>query len=98
MRKDKTKESVRLKEGSLYRITSMCSREKPMVSTGKFLGFTSVGTDEGLCIRLGSEHDELEGKVRVIPTHILLAIDLLEQEIDEEENPVDDERTALYFG
>ena len=97
MKKDKKNDDIRLIEGSFYRMTSVGSRESPLISQGTFLGFTSIGSDEGICIRLDSTHDDLENTVRVIPSHMLLAVDLIKQKKDSDDTGEDD-KTALYFG
>ncbi|MCK4718551.1 MAG: hypothetical protein KAT70_07765 [Thermoplasmata archaeon] len=99
MKKDQLeKREIRLVKDSLYRLTSLGTREKSLITSGMFLGFTSIGSDEGICIRMDSSHKELENKVRVIPTHMLLAIDLLEQKAGEDGEGVEEERTAYYLG
>ncbi len=67
-----------LTKGSKYRVTSAESREKPMVTLGDFKGYTSVGPDEALVMELDESHGELAGKLRIIPLHMVLAIDVIE--------------------
>lgn len=98
MKKDKTEGEVRLSKGSHYRLTTIGSREKNLVTTGTFVGFTSIGSDEGICIEMDKEHDDLKGKVRVIPIHMILAIDLLDQKEHEDPKTREEDRTAHYFG
>lgn len=98
MKKDKIEDEVRLTKGSHYRLTTIGSREKNLVTTGIFVGITSIGSDEGICMEMDKEHDDLAGKIRVIPLHMILAIDLLEQKKLKDPKAREEERTAHYFG
>ncbi len=74
--------------GSRYRLTSVESREAPMRTSGVFKGFATVGTDDAVVMELDQDHGEDEGRTRVIPLHMILAIDVLETaEPEEEETP-----------
>lgn len=72
--------------GSQYRIFSLGSRDEMIETKGKFLGIVSVGTIDGLSVELGTHHADLAKKTRVIPTHMILAIDVLEQAAAPEES------------
>jgi hypothetical protein len=86
----KDEDEIRLIEGSEYEVQSLGSRENPLVTKGIFRGYTMVGIHaEALCIELGSSHKKFEGKIRVLPSHMILAIDIIkegEEEEDEEED------------
>lgn len=56
-----------------------------METVGIFRGFTSVGPDEALVMELDEDHGEMAGKIRVVPLHMVLAIDVLEVAEEEEE-------------
>ena len=44
-----------------------------------FLGYESIGIDEaGLLIEMGESHGESKGKLRIVPLHAILAIDVLD--------------------
>ncbi len=74
--------------GSRYRLTSVESREAPMRTSGVFKGFATVGTDDAVVMELDENHGGDEGGTRVIPLHMILAIDVLEAaEPEEEETP-----------
>ncbi|MFQ5908491.1 MAG: hypothetical protein ACE5JE_06680 [Thermoplasmata archaeon] len=77
MRKDE-KEIFMMTKGSRYRLTSVESRETPMRTSGVFKGFATVGTDDAVVMELDENHAQDEGKIRVIPLHMILAIDVLE--------------------
>ena len=82
-------EFVVLAKGSRYRITSMETRDKPLLTHGIFKGYAAIGPDDALCIELDASHAEHAGKVRLIPCHMIIAIDVLEQaeEHKEKEKP-----------
>ena len=72
------KDKIILTKGSKYRIISMELKDKPMISHGKFKGYTSVGHDDAICIELDDSHKELKGRIRIIPCSMILAIDVVE--------------------
>ncbi len=70
---------------SRYRIESLASRDNPMVTEGAFKGFLHVGNG---VVAIALDMDD--GLRRVIPTHMILAIDILEvPEAPEEEEEND---------
>jgi hypothetical protein len=64
--------------GSRCRVKSIESREKPQISHGTFRGYVAIGRDEALCIELDDSHGEQAGRIRLIPTHMIVAVDVLE--------------------
>ncbi|MFQ5919626.1 MAG: hypothetical protein ACE5I4_06225 [Thermoplasmata archaeon] len=75
-------------KGSRYRLTSVASRQAAMRTSGVFKGFATVGTDDAVVMELDENHEEDAGTTRVIPLHMILAIDVLEAvEPEEEETP-----------
>ena len=69
---------MELTEGSVYKITSLGSREKLIETEGTFRGFITIGVDEtGLLMELGASHGESAGKTRIIPLHVMLLIDIV---------------------
>ncbi|MCK5039262.1 MAG: hypothetical protein KAS16_09210 [Thermoplasmata archaeon] len=76
-KKEEEIEPVTLTVGSQYRIKSLESRDAPLISHGKFLGYTSIGSDEGLCIELDESYKDMSGRVRVIPMHMIVCIDII---------------------
>jgi hypothetical protein len=70
-------EKIKLIPGSKYRITSIESKEKPLVTTGIFKTYIMLGDMDALCIELDESHKELAGKTRIIPIHMIIAIDIL---------------------
>jgi len=72
-------EMVSLTKGSRYRIESMETRERTKVTKGVFRGYATIGTDDAIVVELDDSHQELKGKLRLIPLHVVLAVDVLEQ-------------------
>ncbi len=74
-----------LTKGSRYRIESLESRDKTVVTHGEFLGFTMMGNIDGIAMRLDKSHAEMSGKVRIIPSHMIVALDVIEAKKEEPE-------------
>jgi len=70
---------IMLTKGSRYRITSMETRDKPLITHGVFRGYAAIGPDDGICMELDSSHGEMSGKVRILPSHMIISIDVVEQ-------------------
>jgi hypothetical protein len=70
---------LELTEGSKYIITSLGSRDEPIKSSGTFCGYTSIGNGGAICIELDKSHKSLSGKVRIIPSHMILTIDVVKK-------------------
>ena len=86
--KPKDKEApVTLTLGSRYHVRSLASREAVLETRGTFRGVVSIGTIDALAMELSE--GEHKGKVRVIPSHMVLAIDILEA-AKKEETPSED--------
>ncbi len=91
--KDK-KNGIVLTEGSRYRIKSLESRDKPLETSGKFMGYTAIGHDEGMAMELDSNHGEDKGNYRIIPTHAIVSIDIIES-VEKEDKKVPDSGTMF---
>lgn len=83
MKPKKQEHAITLTLGSKYRVRSLASREAVLETSGVFKGVVSVGTIDGIAMEV--EGGESAGKIRVIPTHMVLAIDILEAVKNEEE-------------
>lgn len=83
--KPKTDTHVSLTLGSKYRIRSLASREAVLETSGTFKGVVSLGSIDAIAMELAE--GDMKGKLRVIPTHMVLAIDILEAAKKEEETP-----------
>lgn len=78
MKPKKEEPPVHLTLGSTYHVRSLASREAVLDTRGIFKGFVSVGSIDGLAMELDETHRDLKGKLRVIPSHVVLSIDILE--------------------
>ena len=88
---------MELTEGSVYKITSLGSRDNPIETEGIFKGFISIGVDEtGLLIKLSSTHGNMAGKVRIVPLHVILLIDVID--VKENEKKDDFKGMSHYVG
>ena len=94
MIKDKKME---LTEGSEYKITSLGGKDTTLKTEGVFKGFISMGVDEtGLLMELSANHGDMAGKIRIVPLHVILLIDILTAK--ENEKKEDDKGLAHYVG
>ena len=71
-------DAVSLTNGSRYIITSLGNKDRAIITRGTFRGYTVVGNVDGLCIELDQSHKELKGKLRVLPSHMILSIDIID--------------------
>jgi len=77
-------EEIILTKGSKYRIESVETKDKPLVSRGIFRGYTAIGPDDWICIEFDDSHKEMAGRLRIIPCHMIIAIDVVEAAKEEE--------------
>jgi hypothetical protein len=88
---------LELTEGSVYKITSLGSRDSPIETEGVFLGFISIGVDEtGLLMKLSNNHGKMAGKIRIVPLHVILLIDVID--VKENEKKDDYKGMSHYVG
>jgi hypothetical protein len=92
----KKTEIMELKAGSKYQITSLGSKEAPIVSTGKFVGYAAMGNSDALCIELDKSHKKLAGKLRLIPSHMIMTLDII-SESKEKDKPEKDSLEHSYI-
>jgi hypothetical protein len=88
---------MELTEGSTYKISSIGSRDSVLETEGVFKGFISIGVDEtGLLMELNKNHGDMEGKIRIVPLHVILLIDI----VDAKENQKKDDFKGIshYVG
>ncbi len=90
---------IKLTTGSRYRITSMMTRDEPLVTEGTFKGYTMVGNIDALMMDLappakkGKGTKATKGKagkaskeeLRLIPAQMIISIDVLDQAKEEAE-------------
>ncbi len=81
--------------GSKYLIYSIGPDKEAIETKGTFVGYAYISKDEGgICIKMDSSHGEREGMIRIIPTSMILAIDILkEKKVKKKE-----EEPSHYFG
>jgi len=88
---------LELTEGSEYKITSLGSRDSLIETYGVFKGFISVGVDEtGVLMELNSSHGDMAGRMRIVPLHVILLIDILN--VKENEKKDDNKEMSHYVG
>lgn len=76
--KDDNGPEVVLTPGSKYRLKSLESRDSPLITHGEFIGYTAIANDEGICMKLDASHKDTAGRIRVIPVHMIICIDIIE--------------------
>ncbi|OGS42663.1 MAG: hypothetical protein A3K67_05510 [Euryarchaeota archaeon RBG_16_62_10] len=89
-------DTIVLTVGSLYKIKSLESRDKPMETTGIFKGYAAVAHDTAIVIELDKSHGDEKGRLRLIPSHMIISIDVLKAEKEKAEK--ESESNAVYFG
>jgi len=73
------KNKLELTTGSKYKIYSLGGKENILESEGYFEGYLNIGVDEiGLLLKLSENHGDMTNKIRIIPLHVILAIDILD--------------------
>ena len=88
---------MELTEGSVYKITSLGARDSILETTGTFKGFINIGVDEtGLLMELNQVHGDMTGKIRIVPLHVVLLIDVLDAK--ENDKPDDLKDMSHYVG
>ena len=92
----KRDDAIVLTPGSLYRIKSLESRDHPMETVGIFKGYAAVAHDTAIVMELDKSHGEEKGRLRLIPSHMILSIDVVKAEREKEEKEKDS--NAVYFG
>ena len=91
------KPSLALTVGSKVRVRSAGSQDEALISTGLFRGLVSVGGDNSLAIELDDTVKEEKGRIRLIPTNALFAVDVLEAAKAAEEEKRSDPGAPGYF-
>lgn len=92
------KEDWKLIEGSRYKIISIGGRDSSLETEGIFRGYATIAIEEaGLVIQISPEDHEHTEKLRIIPLHAILAIDVLD--IKQQEGRAEDkEPSGHYYG
>jgi len=88
---------IELTEGSEYKIISLGGKDSMLETEGVFRGFMSMGVDEvGLLMELGERYGKMAGKIRIIPLHVILAIDVFEAKPNQKRD--EGKETSHYVG
>jgi len=64
--------------GSRYRIMSSIGDDKPLVSMGEFRGYAAFANETALVLKLDGSNGQEAGRIRFLPYHAIIAIDVLE--------------------
>lgn len=91
---DEKKKDFVLTKGSKYRVKSIESRDRPLKSHGTFEGYTVIGHDESIVLTLDDSHKDQAGRKRIIPIHMIVAIDVIEAA---EDGKSVDEPSSMYI-
>lgn len=92
-----TEDKMELTEGSIYKVSSLGTKDTLIETRGVFKGFISVGVDgTGLLMKLDESHGKMAGKTRIIPLQAILLIDVLSAKENHEEK--DDKGMSHYVG
>ena len=89
-------DAVVLTEGSQYRIKSLEARDKPMETIGVFKGYAAIAHDTALVMELEKPLGEGKAMLRLIPSHMIISIDVLKAE--KEKRTKDQDGNSVYFG
>jgi hypothetical protein len=92
------KEEWKLIDGSRYKIISIGGRDSSLETEGIFRGYATIGIEEaGLVIELQTMPEAAGEKLRIIPLHAILAIDVLDVK-QHEKSDEDKEPSGHYYG
>jgi len=67
-----------------------------MESRGIFRGFAAIAHDTAIALELDESHGGEQGRLRLIPSQMIIAIDILKAEKQKEEK--EPEGAPVYFG
>ena len=81
--------------GSKYRIIHMSGNNGSMESIGEFRGYAAFSDENAICIKLDPSDKESPERIRFIPYHAILVIDVLEQ-APAKEVKKNEESRAIY--
>ncbi len=92
------KEDWKLIEGSRYKIISIGGRDSTIETEGLFRGYATIAIEEaGLVVQLTTGEQNQEEKLRIIPLHAILAIDVID--IKQHEGKTEEkEPSGHYYG
>ena len=99
MAEEKKRSGITLTPGSSVSVRSGDKGEEPLVTTGTFRGYVGLGGgDQALSIEIEDPaNKEGKGRIRLIPSAVVLSIDILHHAKPEEEKK-SPEQVQVYFG
>ncbi len=77
-------EDNNLKKGSLCVITTVGKKDEPLVTEGKFVGYVSLSGVPALIVETKGKKKSDDIR-RIVPIHMILSIDVMEEGEDDEE-------------
>ncbi|HUV62140.1 MAG TPA: hypothetical protein VMW71_08280 [Thermoplasmata archaeon] len=89
-------DAITLTEGSEYRVKSLEARDKPMETVGVFKGYAAIAHDTAMVMEVQSPVGEHKSMLRLIPSHMILSIDVLKAEKEKKEKS--QQGDTVYFG
>ena len=81
--------------GSKYRIMSASNGDQTLVSVGEFRGYAAFSNETALVLRLDDSEGQEGGRIRFLPYHAIVAIDVLELAPKKVQEQKDDNR--VYY-
>jgi hypothetical protein len=63
--------------GSHYMVRSQGAEDETLLSTGEFRGFAAFASETALVLKLDGSNGQEEGRIRFLPYHAILSIDVL---------------------
>jgi hypothetical protein len=92
------KEDWKLIEGSRYKIISIGGRDSTLETEGLFRGYATIAIEEaGLVIQVSAGDQNQAEKLRIVPLHAILAIDVLD--VKQHEGKAEEkEPSGHYYG
>lgn len=92
------KEDWKLIEGSRYKIISIGGRDSTLETEGLFRGYATIAIEEaGLVIQMSTGEPTQVEKLRIVPLHAILAIDVLDVKQHEGKSE-EKEPSGHYYG
>jgi len=93
----KKRPAIALTLGSKVKVQSAGTENETIVSTGAFRGFVSISGDNAIAIELDGSGGDEKGRIRIVPTPAILAIDILEAAKPDEEKRSEPPQSPGYF-
>ncbi|MGH7319166.1 MAG: hypothetical protein ACRELA_06020 [Candidatus Rokuibacteriota bacterium] len=82
---------LRLTPGSKYRVRSLASQQEVLTTEGTFRGLAAMGSLDALVMEVKEGRKRV---TRLIPTHVVVALDVLEAAGVEEQ---EDEEASMHY-